>query len=131
MSNSVLKDKDNNVLNPKIPRYEKRLRKVLWTNPNPNNEMGANVLINLSSNDYDELEWIFAYSISNSNNSSVINIKGNGILFSIVSYTDGVSLRRIIDRVSDTQYKTKIAKRATSDSSEHCIPIKVIGIKNS
>ena len=111
--------------------YINNMRKVLWTNSNPSQEMGANVLINLSSSDYDELEWIFAYSTSNSNNFSVSCLKGNSILISIVSYTDGVSLRRIIDRVSDTQYKTRVAKRATADTSAHVIPVKVIGIKNS
>lgn len=131
MSNDVLKNKDNSVLNPKIPRYEKRLRKVLWTNSNPSQEMGADVPINLSSSDYDELEWLFAYSTSNSNNVSITCLKGNSLLISMISYADGVSLRRIINRISDTQYKTQIAKRDTSDSSAHVIPIKVIGIKNS
>lgn len=131
MSNSVLMDKDENILNPNIPRYEKRLRKVLWTNSNPSQEMGADVLINLSSDDYDELEWVCAYSKSNSNNFSVSCLKGNSILISIASYTDGALLRRIIDRVTDTQYKTQVAKRATADTSDHVIPVKVIGIKNS
>ena len=93
--------------------------------------MSDNVIINLSSNDYDELEWVCAYSTSNSNNFSVSCLKGNSILISIASYTDGVLLRRIIDRVSDTQYKTQVAKRATADTSAHVIPVKVIGIKNS
>ena len=111
--------------------YVNNMRKVLWTNPNPSQEMGADVLINLSSDDYDELEWVCAYSTSNSNNFSVSCLKGNNILISIASYTDGVLLRRIIDRVSDTQYKTQVAKRATADTSAHVIPIKVIGVKNT
>ena len=131
MSNSVLMDKDENILNPNIPRYEKRLRKVLWTNSNPSQEMGADVVINLSSSDYDELEWLFAYSTSNSNNVSITCLKGNSLLISMISYADGVSLRRIINRISDTQYKTQVAKRATADTSAHVIPVKVIGIKNS
>ena len=111
--------------------YEKLKRKVLWTNSNPSQEMGENVIINLSTDDYDELEWICAYSTSNSNNISESCLKGNSLLISAVSYTDGVSLRRIIDRVSDTQYKTRIAKRGQDETSAHVIPVKVIGIKNS
>lgn len=111
--------------------YEKRKRKVLWTNSNPSQEMGENVIINLSTDDYDELEWICAYSTSNSNNISESCLKGNSLLISAVSYTDGVSLRRIINRVSDTQYKTQIAKRNLDDTSIHVIPVKVIGMKNS
>lgn len=78
MSNSVLKDKDKNILNPKIPRYEKRLRKVLWTNSNPSQEMGADVPINLSSSDYDELEWVFAYS-NGANNAISVNFPASFI----------------------------------------------------
>ena len=111
--------------------YINNMRKVLWTNSNPSQEMGADVVINLSSSDYDELEWLFAYSTSNSNNVSITCLKGNSLLISMISYADGVSLRRIINRISDTQYKTQIAKRDTSDSSAHVIPVKVIGIKNS
>ena len=131
MSNSVLMDKDENILNPNIPRYEKRLRKVLWTNPNPSQEMGADVVINLSSDDYDELEWLFAYSTSNSNNFNVSCLKGNSVVASMTSYDNDVTLRRIVDRVSDTQYKTRIAKRGQDETSAHVIPVKVIGIKNS
>lgn len=38
-------------------------------------------------------------------------------------------IRRIIDYVSPTQYKCRIAKFGASDSAEHIIPIAVIGIK--
>ena len=131
MSNSVLMDKDENILNPNIPRYEKRLRKVLWTNSNPSQEMGADVVINLSSNDYDELEWIFAYSTSASNNFSSNCLKGENVMTITIGYNDATLIRRIIDYVSDTQYKSRMAKWGATDSSTHCIPIKVIGIKNS
>ena len=131
MSNSVLMDKDENILNPNIPRYEKRLRKVLWTNSNPSQEMGADVVINLSSNDYDELEWIFAYSTTAGNNFSACCLKGENVTASTIGYNDATLIRRIIDYVNDTQYKSRIAKWGTSDSSNNCIPISVIGIKNS
>ena len=131
MSNSVLMDKDENILNPNIPRYEKRLRKVLWTNSNPSQEMGADVVINLSSSDYDELEWLFAYSTSASNNFSSNCLKGENVTASTIGYNDATLIRRIIDYVSDTQYKSRIAKWGATDSSTHCIPVQVIGIKNS
>lgn len=131
MSNSVLKDKDKNILNPKIPRYEKRLRKVLWTNSNPSQEMGADVPINLSSSDYDELEWLFAYSTSASNNFSSCCLKGENVAASTIGYNDSTLIRRIIDYVSDNQYKARVGKRGNEDAPTHCIPLKVIGIKNS
>ena len=131
MSNSVLKDKDNKILNPKIPRYEKRLRKVLWTNSNPSQEMGADVVINLSSSDYDELEWLFAYSTTAGNNFSACCLKGKNVIAATIGYNDATLIRRIIDYVSDTQYKSRVAKWGTVDSNTHIIPVEIIGIKNS
>lgn len=131
MSNSVLKDKNDKILNPNIPRYEKRLRKVLWTNPNPSQEMAADVLFNLSSDDYDELEWIFSYSTTASNNFSFCCLKGENVTAITIGYNDSTLIRRIIDYVNDKQYKSRVAKWGTSDSNTHVIPVKIIGIKNS
>ena len=111
--------------------YINNMRKVLWTNSNPSQEMGADVVINLSSNDYDELEWIFAYSTTAGNSFSSNCPKGENVTASTIGYNDATLIRRIIDYVNDTQYKTRVAKRDTSDSSAHVIPVKVIGIKNS
>ena len=131
MSNSVLKDKDENILNPNIPRYEKRLRKVLWTNSNPSQEMGADVVINLSSSDYDELEWVFAYSTTANNGLSVNNLKGTSVHAITMGYNNPTLIRRVINYVSDIQYITSIAKFGDVDSTTALIPVKVIGIKNS
>ena len=131
MSNSVLMDKDENILNPNIPRYEKRLRKVLWTNSNPSQEMGADVVINLSSNDYDELEWIFAYSTSANNGLSVNCLKGQNVHATTLGYSSPSTVRRTINYVSATQYSTNVAKYNDGDSSNMLIPLKVIGIKYS
>lgn len=131
MSNSVLMDKDENILNPNIPRYEKRLRKVLWTNSNPSQEMGADVVINLSSSDYDELEWLFAYSTTANNAISVNCLKGMNVHVITMGYNSPTLIRRTISYVSDTQYSTNVAKFAEADSTTALIPIMIIGIKNS
>ena len=131
MSNSVLMDKDENILNPNIPRYEKRLRKVLWTNSNPSQEMGADVPINLSSSDYDELEWVFAYSTTANNAISVNCLKGMNITVITMGYNSPTLIRRVINYVSDTQYSTMNGKFGDVDSTTALIPVKVIGIKNS
>lgn len=129
--NEVLKDKDEKILNPKIPRYEKRIRRLLWVNSNPTQIMDANVTINLSSDDYDELEWAFAVTNTSQNIFSVNCLKGKGVIAISLGYGDGALIRRIIDYVSDTQYKTRIAKLGTSDSNVHCIPLQIVGIKNN
>lgn len=131
MSNSVLKDKDENILNPKIPRYEKRLRKVLWTNSNPSQEMGTGKLINLSSSDYDELEWVFAYSTTANNAISVNCLKGMNITVITMGYNSPTLIRRVINYVSDTQYSTMNGKFGDADNATMLIPLSVIGIKNS
>lgn len=131
MSNSVLMDKDENILNPNIPRYEKRLRKVLWTNSNPSQEMGADVPINLSSSDYDELEWVFAYSTTANNAISVNCLKGMPVHVVSMGYNNPTLIRRVINYVSDIQYTSNIAKFGDADSTTALIPIMIIGIKNS
>ena len=131
MSNSVLMDKDENILNPNIPRYEKRLRKVLWTNSNPSQEMGADVPINLSSSDYDELEWVFAYSNGANNAISVNCLKGMNITVITMGYNTPTLIRRVINYVSDTQYSTMNGKFGDTDNASMLIPLSVIGIKNS
>lgn len=111
--------------------YEKLKRKILWTNSNPSQEMGTGTLINLSSNDYDELEWIFAYSTTANNAISVNCLKGMNVHVTTMGYNRPTLIRRTISYVSDTQYSTNVAKFAEADSGSALIPIKVIGIKNS
>ena len=115
----------------KIKNYiDNKSRKVLWTNPDPTQEMGAGVLINLSSNDYDELEWIFAYSTTANNAISVNCLKGTPVHVITMGYNSPTLIRRVINYVSDTQYSTMNGKFGDADSTAALIPVKVIGIKN-
>ena len=111
--------------------YINNMRKVLWTNSNPSQEMGTGKLINLSSNDYDELEWVFAYSTTANNAISVNNLKGASVHVVTMGYNNPTLIRRVINYVSDTQYKTSIAKFGDADNATMLIPLSVIGIKNS
>lgn len=107
-------------------------RQVLWQNTSSSSEMGADTIINLSNSDYDELEWLFIYSNATANlsNQQSFNCqKGNSITLFSIGYSTGVSVRRTIDRVSDTQYKTRAGIRNTEESNTYCIPVAVIGIK--
>lgn len=111
--------------------YVNNMRKVLWTNSNPSQEMGTGKLINLSSSGYDELEWVFAYSTTANNAISVNCLKGTNVHVITIGYNSPTLIRRTISYVSDTQYSTNVAKFADTDSGSALIPIKVIGIKNS
>ena len=121
---------------PKILELEKMIkdpkRKVLWENESPSSEMGADTTINLSSSDYDELVWYFIYSNATSNlknQQSLSCQKGNSVTLFSIGYSTGVSVRRTIDYVSDTQYKTKAAIRNTEESNTYCLPVAVVGVK--
>ena len=127
-TNENLIGQNGGQLNPKNSRYE---RKVLWTNSTPSQNMGANVTINLSSDDYDELEWIFAYSTTANNGLSVNCLKGQNVHVTTLGYSSPSTVRRTVNYVSDTQYSTNAAKYNDGDSSNMLIPLKVIGIKNS
>lgn len=111
--------------------YVNNMRKVLWTNQNPSQEMGTGKLINLSSSDYDELEWVFAYSTTANNAISVNCLKGMSVHVVSMGYNNPTLIRRVINYVSDIQYTSNIAKFGDVDSTTALIPVKVIGIKNS
>ena len=111
--------------------YVNNMRKVLWTNPNPSQEMGADVPINLSSSDYDELEWVFSYSNRANNAISVNCLKGMNITVITMGYNSPTLIRRVINYVSDTQYSTMNGKFGDADNATMLIPLSVIGIKNS
>lgn len=53
MSNSVLKDKDENILNPNIPRYEKLIATELFNNPDG---AGKDIELNDSLANYKYIE---------------------------------------------------------------------------
>ena len=91
--------------------------------------MGTGTLINLSSNDYDELEWIFAYSTTANNAISVNCLKGMSVHVISMGYNNPTLIRRTIDYVSDIQYISNIAKFGDVDSNTALIPIMVIGLK--
>ena len=102
---------------------------VLWSNPNPSNVVNADYVINLSSSDYDELRWIFAYSNTTDNQFSTNCLKGMNVLATTIGYNNASLMRRIIDYVSPTQYKCRVAMFNANEASENIIPIAVIGIK--
>lgn len=106
--------------------------KILWENPNSMVAMNANTLINLSSQDYDELKWFYKYNLSEANSVLQMSIscrKGNGVILQGIGYSTNNTIRRIFDRVSDIQYKARIGKNRTEDSADVAIPVCIVGIK--
>ncbi len=127
---NVLKDKSGNILNPKIPRYEKIKTKKLWSNSDPTKVLNANVYIKLSDTNYDAIIWIYCFNNTASNiELSTICEKGKSVLLNAIGYGGGGTARRILDYQNDSQYKTQIGKEVTAgDTNTVCIPICAIGI---
>ena len=129
MANNVLKDKEGNILNTKIPRYEKRLFRILWKNTS--NKMTNGTEIILSSDNYDMLIWIFATSSSGSKNNVISAcLKGNNCILSSSTVTSNNSVRRSLNYVNDNKYIASSGYDSSNNVDENnAIPIQCIGYK--
>lgn len=108
--------------------------KILWTNPSPTSEMVADTLIDLSSDDYDMLEWIYCYNINEANTliqHSSSCLKGCSALLNIIGYASGLMMRRTLDYVNDKQYKARVGMNSSTNAADTvvCIPLYAIGYK--
>lgn len=131
MSNSVLKDKEGNILNPKIPRYEKKL---LWENPSPNSNFKTQN-ISLSDPNYKFLLIVYYNWVTDKLEQVAIMEKGcDGALMSIV-YKNSIyiSIRSVIS-LSSTELKVTDAYTAHFGANNienlngHCVPVKIYGL---
>ena len=127
--NNVLKDKLGNILNPNIPRYEKRRFKILWENTSKTS-MYEGTEINLSSNDYDMLFWIFSTSVSGiQNNCLSACMKGNNCILYASTISSNIQVRRQLNYVSDTKYTVSAGYAPGGEDYNNAIPLYCIGIK--
>lgn len=127
----------NAVENNVIKRYVDEnviSRQILWTNPNPTADFSAQS-INLSSSDYDVLEFYFRSDTSGNRALSVKCLKGYGCqadMFSTASPT-----RRWCRRLtysSATQYISENGYQLEQGSSQttanaQCVPLYIVGYK--
>lgn len=112
--------------------YINNRMKLLWTNPSPTSAMTVDSKINLSSDDYDLLVWVYGYNTSNTNlQNSSICVKGNNILLTMIGYSAGALQRRTLTYVSDTQYNVNAAYSSTGGTNTNTMNILlyVYGIK--
>lgn len=119
-------------LEEEIEKLKEPQKKVLWENSSPSSEMPADTLIDLSSDEYDEILWFFRYNTSEANSilqMSVSCLKGNGVILQGIGYSTNNTIRRILDYANDTQYKARIGKMNTTDDTSVAIPVVAIGIK--
>lgn len=100
---------------------------ILWTNDSPGSSMAVNTLINLSSSDYDILEIYFNDQATNLYMKSCRVVKGKNILLDCV-FNQNRRIR-ILNYVTDTQYKVAGANNDGSSNAAVCIPIYIVGYK--
>lgn len=104
--------------------------KILWQNPNPNNEMAAGYEIILNSSDYDFIIWIAKYANNNEYNFSSISYKGYGCLISTIGAVSGNMIRRSLDYINDTKYTASVAYNTSAGANNsNSLPIMAIGVK--
>lgn len=122
MANDVLKDKDNDIFNPKIPRYEEL---VLWENDNP--EAFATLNVTLSKGNYKRLRWYYYINtLADDEVLCVESLKGFGTrLYTPTS--NGSGYYRMVTRNSDTSY-TVGNLNPSSSSTTLLVPFKVVGL---
>ena len=107
---------------------------VLWTNPNPTADFSEQY-INLSSSDYDVLEFYYRSDISGNRASSTRVLKGYGIEFDMYSTSSATrTWRRRASFTNDTKYHFENCGQleqgqTTSTHNEYCVPLYVIGYK--
>ena len=137
MSSEFLSDVDTyscNYLNNKFNDIDKLREKILWTNPNPENNFNAQT-ISLISDDYDELIWYFISDVGNVDPLIIAstNFKKYGTQ---VAFNSMASLKYWARRVtykSDTSYGIEDCKLISGTdntiSNNSLVPLYVVGKK--
>lgn len=112
-------------------------RTLLWENPSPSSNIADDTKINLSSDDYDELEVYYKTQASGSSMMHTRTLKGFSVVMITGCYPSDQSLKfvhRTLDYVSDTQYNVNKCQYLDMDSSgddilDNCVPYAIYGIK--
>ena len=126
MSNPCLKDKNGNIANPKIPRYEKK-GLLLWKNDNITN-FPAGTQIKLASSKYDLIIWLFVTSAGGATNHLVSGcLKGNNCILNGRTVSSNISVRRQLTYVDDTTYQTEDGYGNAGIDDNNAIPLMAIG----
>lgn len=129
MANNVLKNKDGEILNPKIPRYEK---KILWENDNDNSNFSSQS-INLNDSNYKYYEILWKVATNSNNYLSTGKIpKDKGCQLVCLSGGSGDPLRvRSVNVTFSSQLNFgnayKGASETTTIATDICIPCIIYG----
>lgn len=110
---------------------------ILWTNPDPTQNISADYEINLSSADYDLIEVIYQYSTSGTQQNSSRAVKGKPINLQAYSIGSNMTiLVRRMDYINDTKYKLTacslhqvIGNTVTTNNTSGAIPLYIVGYK--
>lgn len=120
---------DTNSRDSLVDAINEPLMRVLWENNNVSN-MTSGAPINLSSSDYDMLLWVFALSVSNSQNHSISAcVKGKNCILDTRTGDSNIYVYRLLTYVDDTTYKVGNGYQNAGVNDGNAIPLMAIGIK--
>lgn len=128
--------KNNNGIYEEV--YIENKGNILWANPNPKESMAYTESITLSSSDYDELEFWYFASTTNTNLMCVKTKAGYGVALTNIDSYVGNMFSRTVGYNSKTSYKInacyaygKDYATPPSEANTNLIPAFIIGYKNS
>ncbi len=125
MANNVLKDKNGNILDFMIPRYEKNW-KILWRNAGTSISSGTRIKLN--SDKYDLILWVLGLSASNLQNQAIsCCLKGKNCIINTRSGTN-ISVYRILTYIDDKTYEAGIGYQNDVHNDDNAVPLMAIGI---
>lgn len=132
MINEKLNKDILDLINENTELITKLKLKLLWTNPNPADEMSGNTNINLSSSDYDMLIWIFDFNtnVAPHIHNSAICLKGqNTRLCGMIANGSDNTATRNLNYSSDTKYIADAGYLKALEQNRRCVPIYCYGLK--
>lgn len=114
-----------------VKNYINSKMQILWTNPNPTQEISETTNISLASSDYDMIEIYYVQETNKQDLMYSIKIlKGKSTRMRI-STTDGANIYRGMTYLSDTSYRIDLpySDVSLSNINSLAIPVYIIGYK--
>ena len=114
-----------------VKNYINSKMQILWTNPNPTQEISETTNISLASSDYDMIEIYYVQETNKQDLMYSIKIlKGKSTRMRI-STTDGANIYRGMTYLSDTSYRIDLPYSDVSlpNINSLAIPVYIIGYK--
>ena len=114
-----------------VKNYINSKMQILWTNPNPTQEISETTNISLASSDYDMIEIYYVQETNKQDLMYSIKILKGKHTRMRISTTDGANIYRGMTYLSDTSYRIDLpySDVSLSNINSLAIPVYIIGYK--